>query len=177
MQDVIRDVGAPHALRSDNALEESSKKVCQICRSMVIKQRYIEPDNQQQNPAERSIGDLKVGILRLLRQSGAPADLWCYAAEHYEKLMNVYARKALDWQCSHTKNFGETKDISVFQYSFYQPVYYLDPNVPFPHDNMLPGRWVGIEETTGDEFTWRVVPEHKIESPQSCHSLGWLGVD
>jgi hypothetical protein len=42
---------------------------------------------------------------------------------------------------------------------FYEPIFYLDPNAQFPQPNMLPGRFLGIAWTTGDEFTFYVLAE------------------
>ena len=33
--------------------------------------------------------------------------------------------------------------------------------VSFPADRMFPGRWLGIARSTGDEFTYNIIPEHK----------------
>lgn len=51
---------------------------------------------------------------------------------------------------------GNTPDISVFRFSFWQPVYYYEPTAKYPKPNFLPGRFVGIAWNHGDAFTYRV---------------------
>jgi hypothetical protein len=59
---------------------------------------------------------------------------------------------------------GDTPDISVFRFIFYEPIYYLEPNVQFPKPNMLPGRFMGIARTTGDTFTFLILTDDGIKS-------------
>jgi len=50
--------------------------------------------------------------------------------------------------------------MSVFRFSFFELIYYLDPNTTFLQPNMLPGRFLGIARTTGDSFTFIVVQDN-----------------
>ncbi len=38
----------------------------------------------------------------------------------------------------------------------------MDPSLKFPQHNMLPGRFLGIARTTGDNFTFIVVQEDRL---------------
>ena len=56
--------------------------------------------------------------------------------------------------------FGITPDLSpLLIYSFYDRVYYLDAEVPFPQSKEKLGRFVGIAENTGDALTFLVYTE------------------
>ena len=77
-----------------------------------------------------------------------------------EKLFNVYARKKQKWSNTFTSQWGETKDISVFRFYFFQLVRYLDPSQSYPRDKMLPGYFLGIAESVGDEFTFYVLTDY-----------------
>ena len=70
--DCIRDIGAFTTLFSDDAKEEQSQKVQTILRHFCIKDHQSEPYNQQQNPAERGIRDLKEVTTRLMDRTGTP---------------------------------------------------------------------------------------------------------
>ena len=121
----IRDVGAPLSLIVDNAKEANSEDVKRICNLLNSEDYY-----PNQDPAERRIGDSKSIVVRIMRKSGAPLKYWCYCVEYMEKLFNVYARKKQKWSNTFTSQWGETKDISVFRFYFFQLVRYLDPSSP-----------------------------------------------
>jgi hypothetical protein len=53
-------------------------------------------------------------------------------------------------------HFGDTLDISVFRFSFWETIYYHDPHARFPNPNLLTGRFLGIARTTGDTFTFYI---------------------
>ena len=50
--DFMREIGIPHTLRRDNALEEDSFKVRQMNRENIVMDEYTEPKYPQQNPAD-----------------------------------------------------------------------------------------------------------------------------
>jgi len=56
LQDFIRDVGAPHTIRNDNARMQTGSAWKQILRRFAIKSEHTEPHHPQQNPAERRWG-------------------------------------------------------------------------------------------------------------------------
>ena len=159
LREFITDVGAPLSLIVDNAKEENSDVVKQICNVNYTKLLNSEDYYPHQDPAERRIGDCKNIVTRILRHSGAPLKYWCYAIEYSEKLFNIYARKKQKWSNAFTSQWGETKDISVFRFSFFQPVRYLDPSQAFPRDKLLPGYFLGIAESVGDEFTYYILTD------------------
>ena len=59
-----------------------------------------------------------------------------------------------------TVRTGVTKDISAFlQFSFWQPVLYLDHEGVWPASKERTGRWVGVTENIGDQLTYWILDE------------------
>ena len=80
-KEIIKEQGAPSALRRYNAREEQSEIVKDINREYMIKDHYTEPYHPQQNPVESSaIRYLKSQVQIVLDKTGAPDSLWYMAA-------------------------------------------------------------------------------------------------
>ena len=54
---------------------------------------------------------------------------------------------------------GFTPDISVFRFHIWEPVWYYDPGVKQPRDNLRKARWLGIAWQSGDAFTYFIQTE------------------
>jgi hypothetical protein len=159
LQNFIRTVGAPAYIMADNAPEEQEGEWAQICRTYCIPQRASETKYQHQNRVERSIQDIKRRTRLLLHLNDAPEKFWDYAVQLAVDMMNHTARRKLEWKTPYEVHYGETPDISVFRFHFYEPIFYLDPTASFPQANMLPGRYLGIARTTGDAFTFHIITD------------------
>ncbi len=61
-----------------------------------------------------------------------PARYWDYATEYAVELINHTAVCRLGWHTPHEVLYGETPDISVFRFIFYETIYYHNPNAKFP---------------------------------------------
>ena len=81
--------------------------------------------------------------------------------------INHTAMRKLYWRTPYEMHWGETPDISVFRFLFYEPIYYLDPMAKFPNANMIPGRFLGIARTSGDAFTFYI----EAKSPKGRHVI------
>jgi hypothetical protein len=77
----IHEVGVPKTLMSDLALEETRGEWAKIVKQYHIGQRTTEAKSPWQNRAEAEIHELKKLTRRVLKQSRAPAELWCFAIE------------------------------------------------------------------------------------------------
>ena len=53
---------------------------------------------------------------------------------------------------------GETGDISIFRFSWFQPVWFYNPKLYFLRDNMEPGFVMDLAENTGDGFSYEILP-------------------
>jgi hypothetical protein len=94
-----------------------------------------------------------------MREYNAPQRFWCYASEYAVELINHTAARRIKWKTPYKILHGDTPDISVFRFSFFEPIFYLNPYATFPQPNMLPGRFLGIARTTGDSFTFIITQE------------------
>ncbi len=163
LQDFIRFIGAPSFILVDSAPEENKGEWLNICRTYCIPQHTSEPEYQNQKWAKRRIGDVKRRASILMSLHNSPERYWDYAMEYAVELINHTAIERLKWRTPFERIMGETPDISVFHFIFYEPIYYLDSNARFPQPNMLPGRFLGIARTTGDSFTFYVLTDRHKE--------------
>jgi hypothetical protein len=51
---------------------------------------------------------------------------------------------------------GFTTDISKFRFVFWEAVWYYEPTARYPEPNMLPGCFVGLANSVGDAFTYKI---------------------
>jgi hypothetical protein len=53
---------------------------------------------------------------------------------------------------------GSTPDISPYAlFDWYQPVYYLNPSIDFPHEVKKIGRWIGVAEQCTDTMAYVIL--------------------
>ena len=158
LQDFIRKWGAPDALLSDNAQEQTSRTVKRILREYGIMAMYTEPHHPNQNPAERRIQDVKKMSNVIMDRTDSPADLWYLSVEYSAYLLNHLANETLDWKTPIEVATGETPDISnLLQFHWYQKVYYYDPKSSYPGPKEKLGHFVGIAENVGDTLTYKIL--------------------
>ena len=79
-------------------------------------------------------------------------------------LLNHTAVESLSWRTPIEACFGDTPDISpLLQFTFYEPVYFLDQDTRFPETGERLGRFVGITENHGDALTyWILTPDNQL---------------
>jgi hypothetical protein len=151
-QDLVREVGAPNILLTDNAQTQVGK----TSRDNATRQIKMVPHNQNQNNAERKIQDVKRRTILTLRYGKAPLVFWCFCMIFIVDCLNHSAQKELGYQTSMEKMYGHTPDISMFRFHFWEPVWYYEPTAKYPKSNFLPGRFVGIAWDHGDAFTYKI---------------------
>ena len=160
-EDFIRENGAPHALRSDNAKMQTGESFKKILRKYNIRSENTEPHQPQQNPAERRIQDVKRLSTKILDRTGAPAYTWFFCMLYVVMVLNFSALESLGWITPHQACFGVTPDISaLLQFRFYQPVFFSEKDV-FPNAEERKGHWLGVAENKGDTLTYWVLAENK----------------
>ena len=166
LETFIAEVGAPYGLMNDNTKMETSEAWKKILRKYNVKPSTTEPYHPQQNAVERRIQDVKRVTVAIMDHVNVPEELWLLATYYAIYLLNHTANSSLGWITPIEKAFGVTPDISaITQFSFYEPIYYMDRESSFPHTKELPGRFVGIAESTGDAMTYRILTsENKIIS-------------
>jgi hypothetical protein len=132
LQGFIQYVGAPQSVIVDGAPEENKGEWLNTCRTFCIPLHNTEPGYQNQNWAERRIGDIKHRTILLMSLHNTPERYWDYATEYAAELINHTAVERLKWRTPYEMIHGDTPDVSVFRFIFYEPIYYLEPNASFP---------------------------------------------
>ena len=154
--DFLRKVGAPSLLITDNSKTQTGKRWRETCQWFVIDQGTTEAEHQNQNHSERSIQDIKRMACLMLQTSLAPLVFWCYALELCTLIWNVTSKNNLEDRTPHEVLTGNTADLSVFRFAFWQPVWvYLSSN-KFPRSKRIPGRFIGMAQDSGDSFCYKI---------------------
>ena len=162
LQDFGRQVGIPTCIKTDNAKTEIGKKWTEWCRTYLVKSKFTEPKHPWQNLSEQGIGDLSRMVKRCMKEFGAPLDrhgwcqLWCC------RVRNCLASRKLGWRTPTEKLTGETPDISIFRFHFWEEIEYYDTTEKNPHDGWKPGRFLGINDSAGDAMTYFI----EVKSPK-----------
>ena len=87
----IHQWGAMRFLWRDMAKEEDSKAVNDLLRSIQAPNRFSEPHNEHQNPAERKILDVKAGTRTMMDRTGTPNKWWLLCMMYVIYIMNHIA--------------------------------------------------------------------------------------
>ena len=162
VQDFIRYYGAPKALFSDNAKSEIANKVQDILRHYTIGHYRSEPNQQNQNPAERRIQDIKRHTNTLMDRTGTPADMWLLCMLYVIDLHNHLASGNTPNKVTPIQRaFGTVPDISKFlQFHWWQRVLYQSDTKKFPSGTYEGiGRFVGFAENIGDVLTYHILQD------------------
>lgn len=157
-QDFIRRIGAPNKVVTDNAKVFQSKEFLTTLRLNVIDNQFSEPYEQNRNPAERSGGAFKMDLLLLFHKTPwAPITYWCYATEWLNVVRKYRCRKSLYLRPPLQILNGETLDISLLRFYWFQPVFFYDKRKSFPTNKLIPGFFLGFDITVGDGFCFKIL--------------------
>ena len=88
----------------------------------------------------------------------APLSYWCFAAKFLDKTRRFLSQPKLGGKSGFEMIKGETGDISIFRFSWFEPIWFYNPSVSFPKDKMQPGFFLDIAENTGDGFSYEIIP-------------------
>ncbi len=161
LEDNVRRRGAPDKLITDSAKVETSQRVKDFLRALVIQDWQSEPYNQQQNFAERRWGNAKRTVNTVMDRTGAPANTWLLCLMWVLFISNHLACKALGWRTPLEALYGVTPDISACTcFFFWEPVYVAADDSKFPSESKeIRGHFVGIAENVGDALTFKVLTD------------------
>ena len=137
---------------------EISNKVLNILRTLVIGDWQSEPNQQQQNPAERRYQTVKTAANRIMDRTGAPAHTRLLCLMYVCYLLNhTYNASINGVPLTHLT--GVTVDISaLLKFHFWQKVYYKAVDTGFPSESKeAMGYIVGISEHCGPTLTWKIL--------------------
>ena len=162
LNEVIRTVGVPKELVSDNAKAQIEGRFAAVATEYRIKQRQTEPYSGWQNRAEAAVREIKRGIKRATIRARSPKRLWDFCGEWVSAIRRLTALDIPSLQGRVPAEIieGNTPDISEYaQFDWYQLVWYVDPAVQFPNDARKLGRWIGVAHDVGSPMTFWVLPQ------------------
>jgi hypothetical protein len=165
LEDNIWEQGAMDKLISDRACAETSTRIKEILRALVISNWQSEPYHENQNFAENRYATIKAATNRVLTQSGAPAECWLLAVQYVCHILNLLASSTLKWIPPLQALTGQKQDISALLVcAFWEPVYCNPHHNGFPSNrNEERGNWVGVASNVGDALTFKILsPSKKI---------------
>ena len=165
LQDFARTVGIPRGIKTDNASTETGLNWTKFCRENRIDTTYSEPYSPWQNYSEHGIGDLGRMVSRCMAKFDAPLTRHHWCQQWCCDVRNHLASRKLNWRTPEEKVSGETPDISMFRFHFWQEVEYYNPKLKQPSNGWLPARFLGIAWDSGDSMTYYVEPTHKKGRP------------
>jgi hypothetical protein len=174
----VRDYGAPTHFITDSASNLSlAEKWSRFCRLIVTHLRSTEAWKQQQNLVERVWQDLQKRGQAYQQRYLIPNNRLVHLYQHLVDVHNHTALASLNWRTPLEAVTGDTPDISMFRYYFWEPVWYLERQATGRHKNWIKGRFLGIAWNTGDIMCYYVCPElparHKPKANNRavCRSL------
>ena len=110
---------------------------------------------------------MKLAVLKLFHCTPhAALRYWCYALEFVAFVREHLCRKSLDWRSPGEKLDGETKDISIFRFPWFSPVWYYSKDASFPNNKMRKGYFLGINDSVGDKFSFYIVSNKQVNMPK-----------
>ena len=165
LQDFSRNVGLPVGIKTDNATTETGQKWTNFCRDYKVDTTYTEPRSPWQNYAEHGIGDLGRMVKRCMEAFNVPLDRHHWCQRWCCDVRNHLASRKLDWRTPQEKISGETPDISVFRFHFWQKVEYYEPMIKQPQSGWLPARFLGIAWDSGDHMTYYIESRSATNRP------------
>jgi hypothetical protein len=152
LEELIRKVGAPIGLFSDNAKSELSRAVKDILRMYCIKDAQSEPGYQNQNYAERRIQDVKRITNSVMDRVSCPSGYWLLCTLFVIGLLNVLANQ--NGEIPHSIVTGQVTDVSPYlSFHFWEEV--LVSNDDNSDEEMA--RWCGPADNVGDILTYYVL--------------------
>ena len=152
LEELIRKVGAPIGLFSDNAKSELSRAVKDILRMYCIKDAQSEPGYQHQNYAERRIQDVKRITNSIMDRVSCPSGYWLLCTLFVIGLLNVLANQ--NGEIPNSIVTGQVTDVSPYlSFHFWEEV--LVSNADNSDEEMA--RWCGPADNVGDILTYYVL--------------------
>ena len=72
-------------------------------------------------------------------------------------LNSILARKSLGWRTLYELYWGDTPDISMIRFYFWQPIWYYNLNVAFLSPKIFKGKFLGFTQNVADSFCYLIL--------------------
>ena len=155
MKEVAKEIGAPDAISSDMAGEQTSHSLRRFCQEIGTTMRVLEEGTPWANKAELYIGLIKEAVRKDMKASNCPLAFWDYCVERRARINNLTAKDSfkLHGLNAHTALIGEDGDISnLCQYEWYDWCYFREQKQKFPFNREVLGRVLGPAKGEGNEM-------------------------
>jgi len=160
LYEFMRDFGCPHTVITNGANELVKTKKWKHFGALLHINMRISGDKKESNTVERAWQSLQVQHDYFMNTTTSPKEYVHGLAKHLCDFNNHTAHSGLNWRTPMEVMSGDTPDISVFRFRFYEQIWYPStPNVTFKQQSWEKGRVLGVAWTTGDAMTYVVVPE------------------
>ena len=154
-------------LISDSAQVETSKRVKDILRALIIDDHQSEANYQHQNFAEHQWKLIKHNTNWLMNWRNVPAYAWLLCGQYVCDIMNHTSERSLNWKPPLQMLTGQTIDISILlQFLFWDVVYVARYNDHQYHGQIgstksseICGRFVGFAWNVGHALTFKVLTD------------------
>jgi hypothetical protein len=156
MYEFILDYGLPTAFKSDWASTIANTK--EVKRFMKIHNcDVLASEGQQHNkPVEKAWQDLQKRGESYRVAWLVPDDRLHHMYQHLADCHNHTAINSLKWRTPIETADGDTPDISVFRFHFWESVWYLHKSSLMKDRKWMRGRFVGVAWHTGDSLCYKI---------------------
>jgi len=160
MWEFTRDYGTPTCIRPDFDVALKGPEWQRYSRLTLCPIKPTEP-HKHNKLVERVWGDIKMRKLTYAAAYLVPEERSIDLYQHLIDCHNHRAHKSLKWRTPLEAMDGDTPDISVFRFKFYEPVWFLHGPSQLKTREWMKGRFLGIAWNTGDQMCYRVVEDKK----------------
>lgn len=169
MYEFVRDYGCPDTFKSDYANNLSqSDKWRRFTRVTFTKIESSEAGKKSSNRVERAWQDLQRKAIIFAKSYKVPEKQFPALYKHLCDCHNHTSLASLGWKTPMEAMTGDTPDISIFRFHFWEPVWFKAvTNVTTKQIVWVKGRFRGIAWATGDTMCYNVVAEDNY--PRSIH--------
>ena len=151
---------------SDNAWEQTSKKVLEILRNYNIIKHNSEAGHQNQNPGERRLQDAKRTTQTLMDRTGTPAASWLLTLLFVVGLFNHITNAQINDMAPITKAKNLPVDVSkILHFRWLESVYHCQcDGESFPSsNNERSGWWCGPAEDVGNVLCYQILDAQNLK--------------
>ena len=135
-EDLIRSMGAPNKPVTDNAQVLKVTRWTSINRRYCISTGFPVPLHQHQNYYEMTGSKFKCSLYKIFHNTPhVPIKYWCYGASFLEKVRHYLSRSLLNGSGLEQIK-GDTPNISIFGFCWFESVWYYNPTLSFSKDNI-----------------------------------------
>ena len=165
---MVQEHSAPNKTVTKNFQVLTRNRLTNINRQYYIATGLMVPHHQHQNYCEVQGGNYKCILQKLfINIPHAPNVYCCYAVMFLDKVWRYMSKSYFDGRCGSEMIYGDTGNISIFRFYWFEPTWYYDPLFSLPKDKMIPGFFLDIAENKGDRLSYSILHVHNFKKSTS----------